>query len=83
MPRFYFDLYNSIGATIDPEGRDLPDLEAARVTALDDIRSLLSSEVRHGEIDLRGHVVIRGDGDGESEVARIPFDEAIDLRHSP
>jgi hypothetical protein len=80
MPHYYFDLYNATGADIDEEGRDLPDVAAARAAALDDVRSLLSGEVRVGKLDLRGYVKVRSHGEGE--VIRIAFNEAIELRQA-
>jgi hypothetical protein len=77
MGRFYFHVYNRIGLTRDEEGSELPDLAAAREKARDGIRSILSEEVRHGSLDLRGRLEI---ANAASEVlAVVPFREAIEL----
>lgn len=54
MPRFYFDLHNGIGFTKDEEGLVASDDAAARDLAIDNIRSMLSDEVRAGSLDLIG-----------------------------
>ena len=35
MPRFFFNMRESSGLTRDPEGAELPDIEAARHAAVD------------------------------------------------
>jgi hypothetical protein len=77
MGRFYFHLYNKIGLARDEEGSPLPDLATARAKARDGIRSILSDEVRHGSLDLRGRLEI-ADAAGEV-LAVIPFRDAIEL----
>jgi hypothetical protein len=80
MPRYFFDLYNGHGDVADSEGREFPDAEAARDAAIEDIRSILSDEVKSGSLDLDGQVVVR---DAEkSQVMRVRFDDAIQLRRS-
>lgn len=58
MPRFHIHLYNSTGETNDEEGQELPGIEAAEQKAIEGIRSILSEEVRHGSLDLRGRAEI-------------------------
>lgn len=78
MPRFYFDLHNGIGFTKDEEGLVASDDAAARDLAIDNIRSMLSDEVRAGSLDLMGRVEIRRDT-GEV-MMQVPFEEAVVLR---
>jgi hypothetical protein len=75
--RYYFNLFNSIGAVIDEEGVVAEDDEAARRQALASIRSLLSEEVREGRLDLNGRIEVRD----EAQVLRmiVRFDEALTI----
>ena len=52
MPLFYFHIRTPIESIEDPEGLDLPDLEAARREAIDSLRSIISEDVRHGVLGL-------------------------------
>jgi hypothetical protein len=77
--RLFMHLYNSIGATMDEEGAEFPDLDAAHAVALTGVRSLLAEEVgSQGKLDLNGRLEIaRKDG----EVLRVvPFAEAVEVR---
>jgi hypothetical protein len=78
MARFYLHIRNGGGFSEDLEGLELPDLEAARLQAIDGIRSVLSEEARHGQIDLAGSIEIV-DGDGNILLV-VPFNEAVTLR---
>jgi hypothetical protein len=42
MPRFFFPIRDRDGLTADPEGTDLPDLEAARTGALAATREVVA-----------------------------------------
>jgi hypothetical protein len=77
MARFYLNIRNG-GYSEDPEGCELPDLEAARAEAIDGVRSLLSEEARQGQLDLAAAIEIT-DGDG-TVLLVVPFSEAVDLR---
>src|SRR4051812_17230846 len=48
MPQFYFHIRDENGLTRDPEGQDLPDLEAARREAVSSAREILSEKLLHG-----------------------------------
>ena len=78
MARFFLHISNGSGYAEDPEGQDLADLDEARRCAIDGIRSLLSEEARHGQLDLSGSIEI-ADGDGNILLI-VPFSEAVDLR---
>lgn len=78
MPRFFLHLRNHAGHIDDYEGQELADLEAARVQAIEGIRSLVSEEARHGVIDLRGSIEI-ADPRGNI-VGVVTFSEAVKLR---
>lgn len=81
MPRFYFHLHNAIGFLGDEEGQEAPDLEAARQTAIDSIRDILSNEVRSGRFDLRGRSEITNDA--QQLVAAVAYAEAVELHLQP
>lgn len=64
MPHYHLNLHNSTGFIPDCEGLDLPSESAARDEAIRSIRSIVSSEVREGVVDLNGRIEVV-DGDGE------------------
>jgi hypothetical protein len=51
MPHYYFNIYND-ETTLDEEGRELPDLAAARELALDSARDLVCESVHKGHLNL-------------------------------
>jgi len=59
----------------------LPNLEAARESATQSIRSIISDEARLGRIDLQGRVEITTGG--EDRVMVVPFADAIELILGP
>ena len=58
MPRFFFNVQDAHGALRDREGRELCDVAAARMAALDGARSLISDDVREGKLDLNGRLEV-------------------------
>jgi hypothetical protein len=78
MDRYYFHLRNSIGAVEDEEGSEHSGLEAARHKAIEDVRSILSEEIRQGIIDLRGRIDV-SDTHG-NVLLTLRFSEAVELR---
>lgn len=74
MPRYYFHLHNGTTAR-DEEGRELPDLEAARQEAISAARELMGEDLKAGLLRL-GHRIEIGDADG-SELLVVPFAEAV------
>ena len=78
LPRYFFDLHNDIDA-LDPDGKELPDLEAAKIEALKDARELIGASVeRDGTIDLRHHINLRGEnGD---VLHTVWFEDALIVR---
>jgi hypothetical protein len=78
VPRFYFDLYNSVGLVTDEGGRELPDLAVVRREALKGIRSIIAADVQKGELDLTGNITIRDMN--RAELLVIRFDEAVRIK---
>lgn len=81
MARFFFHLRNSTGYVKDEEGEDLPDLKAARNSAVASVRSIISEESKSGCVDLRGRIEV-ADEAGHTVLA-LPFSEALDIRTGP
>jgi len=80
MARYYLNIRNGGGYVEDAEGQELPDLAAARLQAIEGVRSVLSEEARQGEIDLSGSIEI-ADQAGNILLV-LPFSEAVHLRLS-
>lgn len=77
MPRYFFHIHNGTGLTEDQEGRELPDIAAAREEAVSGIRSIVSEEARGGQLDLAGRIEVF-DAAGRA-VLTLPFAEAFEI----
>ncbi|HEY0312083.1 MAG TPA: hypothetical protein VGC56_06270 [Allosphingosinicella sp.] len=78
MPLYFLHVFNRTGCSRDEEGQDLPDLAAARVAAVEGIRSILQDEVGHGMIDFEGRVEI--EDEAGAVLATVSYADAVDLR---
>jgi hypothetical protein len=78
MARYYFHLYDDV-VTLDEEGVDLPDIDAARDNAIAAIRGLICGDVQNGRLDLRHHLEVAGEDN--QRLLTIRYGEALDLRH--
>lgn len=77
MPLYFLDVCNTDIRAEDPEGHELPDLEAASREAIASIRSILAHEVAEGRLDLRGEIRIE---DERGDVVRIvPYADALEI----
>lgn len=76
MPHYFLHVRNTAYAK-DEEGNDFPNLAAAREAAVNGARSILSEEVKHGALDLRGAIEI---AEGETIVLVVPFAEAVAVK---
>lgn len=74
MPRFYFHLRNDI-VSDDEEGRELPDMNAAREAAREDARDMAAENVRAGKLDLSHYIEVT-DESGEP-LFRVSFGDVI------
>lgn len=81
MPRYFFNVENGFGFVEDEEGRELPDLEAARAEALKGVRSILAEDVSKGRLDLDGRLDVKDEAG--RVVLTISFAEAISLTCAP
>ena len=72
MPLYYLHIRNSDKLEMDPDGTELPDLEAALTEALKVARELV------GEVDDLGRdaVIEIADGSGET-ILTVPFSDAV------
>ena len=77
MPHYRFNIHNSFGFIADEEGRELPDLAAARAEGLKGVRSLLAEDVLAGRLDLNGKLDI-ADEAGEI-LFTIGFADAVEI----
>lgn len=77
MPQFYLHIHNAHGDAEDDEGSDASSLAEAREKAIKGIRSLLSSEVANGQMNLRGRIDI-SDQSGKVLLS-VPFKDAVTI----
>jgi hypothetical protein len=75
VPRYHFHLHDRAGLTKDMEGRNLPDLPAARARAIREARAIICDDVRQGCLDLTGRIEVT-DGGGKP-VLLLPFTDAV------
>lgn len=74
MPHYYFHLYNDI-VSMDEEGVDLPDLEAARANGIREAREMMLETVAEGRINF-SHRIDIADESG-AVVDTVTFAEAV------
>jgi len=78
VPRYYFHLYDDIECK-DDEGKDLPDLAAARDHAVSDARAIVAEEIQaKGEFSLSHWIEIE-DESGEV-VLIVKFADAVNIK---
>jgi hypothetical protein len=77
VPRYFFHVYDDVIAQ-DDEGRELPNLAAARLEALRGARALIGEQVSHGYIVL-SHWIDVVDEHGDN-VLTITFRDAVDIK---
>ena len=74
MPLFYFHVFND-EITIDEEGIELPDLDAARAFAIRSARSLVCDSVQKGHLNLDHRIEIADESDARKMT--VTFREAV------
>jgi hypothetical protein len=77
MPRYFFHIRTDLAFIRDPDGSDLPDLNAARSEAAHSARHLLAALLRDGKV-LDGQVFEIADEAG-NVLERIPFHSVLRL----
>ena len=58
MPTFFFHICDGAGFCEDEDGRDLPDLAAAKKEAIRGLRDLVAGDVQAGQLNLTSFVEI-------------------------
>lgn len=77
MPRYYFHLRNEFDAE-DEEGLELPDLAAARLSAMEAARELCCADIKQGWLNLDYRIDVANEqGD---LVLTVTFREAFDIK---
>jgi len=77
VSRYYFNVRNGHGFTLDEEGLELSSDQDARMQAIIGARSLMSAEVLEGRLDLRGQIEVTDDDN--DEVLTVRFRDAVDV----
>ncbi|QCJ00163.1 DUF6894 family protein [Agrobacterium larrymoorei] len=75
MPKYYFNVLTRDGRVEDPEGSDLPGLEEAYNSAIEDARALMSEAVLEGK-DISSRNIEICD-EKHSPVQIVPFRDAL------
>lgn len=75
--RYWFDVRNGNGLTLDEEGQIALDADAAQKIAVSSIRSIIGEEVAVGRLDLRGAIDVRCEDDNTGFT--VEFAAAFDL----
>ena len=76
MPRFFFHVFNH-EITLDEEGTELPDLDAARAFAIESARSLVCESVKKGQLNLDHRIEIADESDARRMT--VTFREAFTI----
>jgi len=79
MPRYYRHIRQGDQLIQDPEGIELPDLDAARADALQGIRDIIAEGIRRGREDWLYDAIVLADEAGQG-LMTIPFIEALPPR---
>ena len=76
MPLYYLHIRDGTKLLLDPEGSNLPNLEAARMEAIDGARQLISEAVLTGAPLRMQRAFQIDDADGHT-LLNVPFTDAI------
>jgi hypothetical protein len=79
MPRYYFHVRNDVNAE-DEEGLELPDLAAARETAVEAARDMCCADIKQGWLNLDSRVDVT-DEQGETLLS-VTFGQAFEVRNT-
>jgi hypothetical protein len=79
MARYYRHIRQGDRLVEDPEGVELPDLDAARAEALQGIRDVLAEAIKRGDDTALDEVIVIADEAGR-EMMTIPFADALPPR---
>ena len=79
MPRFYFHVCNGDGFTEDEHGQVLRSVDDARAVAVEKARSIMSRELRSGEMDLSSFIEV--EDEAHSLAFTLHFHEAVSMKN--
>ena len=77
VPRYFLHLRDSIDELLDPEGIELPDMDALKKCVMETVRDLIVGDVRDGIIDFRYR--IDAENDAGQVVYSLPFKHALNI----
>jgi hypothetical protein len=77
MQKLFFHLHECGSVILDEEGVDVESIADARLRALREARSIMSSEVAAGKLCLSCHISVE-DANGTPLIA-VPFREALEI----
>jgi hypothetical protein len=77
VPLFFFDVYND-DVTLDDEGVELLDGEAAMARAIKETRILAAETVRQGHLTCHHRLEVRDEQ--RRNIGSVRFDEAVEIR---
>lgn len=78
VPRYFFDLHNDFDA-IDPEGKEIADLAAAKAAALVEAREMIQASIsENGKVNLRHHIDVRDESGAILFV--MHFEDAVTIK---
>ena len=75
MPRFYFHVCNGTGFVQDEEGQELPDVQSARLSAVQGLRDIMASELKDGLLKTASFIEI--ENSQRELLMTVPFSEAV------
>jgi hypothetical protein len=81
MALFYFHLCDGTDVLLDPEGRDIPELDQIPAIALREARAIMSHEVLQGSLSLAQAIEVGDESD--AVVHRLEFRDALTVSLSP
>jgi hypothetical protein len=79
MPRFFFHVCNGTGFVEDEEGRELPDLGAARAEALKGARSIMADDLHRGVLDLASFIEV--EDERRTLIFTLNFGDLVEIRN--
>jgi len=75
MPKYYFNVLTMNGRVEDPEGTDLPGMDEAYISAIEDARALMSEAILEGK-DISSRKIEICDAD-RLPMQVVPFRDAL------
>ena len=77
MALFFFHLRDGVDRLLDPDGRDLPDIQAVKQSSLREARGLISHEALCGQINMAQAIEV--EDDVGVVVHRLAFHNAVTI----